>query len=222
MFNNKSENVKKIDISPILKNVEQCIQSGLEDKLHMFFNDYEKYEKTHNEVLNLTVVKNLVNHSKVLPNILNNNDITCEIEDKNIDNLKSKIENDTNYKYDQSSSIFIELTNIKHENNYLKEELNKYKKMISDMESSYVNLEIKEKNCKCVCKCNNNQDNINIVNKILSGQSAKNIILQEEKQNENNDDQEEEVEEENSEEEGDERTSEQCDGHAERAHVGGE
>ena len=39
--------------------------------------------------------------------------------------------------------------------------------MISDMESSYVNLEIKEKNCKCVCKCNNNQDNINIVNKIL-------------------------------------------------------
>ena len=43
MFNNKSENVKKIDISPILKNVEQCIQSGLEDKLHMFFNDFEKY-----------------------------------------------------------------------------------------------------------------------------------------------------------------------------------
>jgi len=61
----------KIDISPILKDVENCIKSGLGDKLQSFFYDFETYEKTHNEVLNLTVVKNLVNHNNLLVRVVN-------------------------------------------------------------------------------------------------------------------------------------------------------
>ena len=49
----------KIDITSIIKDVENCIKVGLDEKLNNFFCDYERYEKTHNEVLNLTVVKNL-------------------------------------------------------------------------------------------------------------------------------------------------------------------
>ena len=56
----------KIDITSIIKDVENCIKVGLDEKLNNFFCDYERYEKTHNEVLNLTIVKNLKNHNNAL------------------------------------------------------------------------------------------------------------------------------------------------------------
>jgi len=59
-YKNKNKN---IDISTILKDVECCIKSGLDDKLRLFFYKFETYEQMHNEVLNLTVVKNLVNNN---------------------------------------------------------------------------------------------------------------------------------------------------------------
>jgi HSP90 family molecular chaperone len=51
-----------IDITSIIKNVETCIKTGLDEKLQDFFSEYERFEKTHNEVLNLTIVRNLKNH----------------------------------------------------------------------------------------------------------------------------------------------------------------
>ena len=120
----------KIDISPILKDVENCIKSGLDDKLQSFFYDFETYEKTHNEVLNLTVVKNLVNHNNLLVRVVNKSvcksDIKCEEDDFSTDS---------------------ELYLLKQEILYLKRELSKYQKIENDNELSSINLEIKEKKC---------------------------------------------------------------------------
>ena len=149
----------KIDISPILKDVENCIKSGLGDKLQSFFYDFETYEKTHNEVLNLTVVKNLVNHNNLLVRVVNKSvcksDIKCEEED-----------------FSTNSELYL----LKQEILYLKRELSKYQKIENEISS--INLEIKEKKCNCICSCNKSED-ISIVNKMLLGQNVKNIILQE-------------------------------------------
>ena len=106
----------KIDISPILKDVENCIKSGLGDKLQSFFYDFETYEKTHNEVLNLTVVKNLVNHNNLLVRVVNKSvcksDIKCEEED-----------------FSTNSELYL----LKQEILYLKRELSKYQKIENEI-----------------------------------------------------------------------------------------
>jgi len=183
----------KIDISPILKDVEQCIKSGLDDKLQSFFYEFETYENTHNEVFNLTVVKNLVRHNQVLTRVISKSvckkEVDCEEEFDNEDIFSKNSE----------------LLRLKQEILYLKDELNKYRKINSEHESSSINLEIKEKNCKCVCNCNKSED-ISIVNKMLLGQNVKNIILKEKQNNECyksdvNEEEEEDTEEEEVEEE---------------------
>jgi hypothetical protein len=57
-----SANIKneKIDVTSILKDVETCIKTGLSNKLGTFFYEYDKYKKTHEEVLNLSIVKELL------------------------------------------------------------------------------------------------------------------------------------------------------------------
>ena len=159
----------RIDISPILKDVEQCIQTGLDIKLQSLFYEFETYEKTHNEVLNLTVVKNLVNHNNVLTRIVTSG--VCKKEVK-CEQASSEV--------DDNVSISSEINILKQEILDLKEELHSYKKINSEQEIPPINLEIKEKKCNCICTCKKNEG-ISIVNKMLLGQNVKNIILQEDK-----------------------------------------
>ena len=58
--NIKNENTEHVDLTSILKDVENCIRSGLSNKLDTFFYEYDKYKKTHDEVLNLSIVKELL------------------------------------------------------------------------------------------------------------------------------------------------------------------
>ena len=104
---------KNIDISHILKDVELCIKSGLEDKLRLFFYKFETYEQMHNEVLNLTIVKNLVNNNAVLNHVINDMKYT------------NNHQNDDTF---HDSSAESEIIVLIRENDYLREELNKYKK----------------------------------------------------------------------------------------------
>ena len=158
----------KIDISPILKDVEQCIQIGLNNKLESYFCEFETYEKTHNEVLSLSVVKNLVNHNNILTRILTSS--ACKKEFKQ-EQSRDTVEN---------SSSNLEVSMLKQEILHLQEELSSYKNRNSGQELSTINLEIKEKQCNCACTCKKNEDiNISIVNKMLLGQNVKNVILQE-------------------------------------------
>ena len=145
----------KIDISPILKDVEQCIKSGLHDKLQSFFYEFETYENTHNEVFNLTVVKNLVRHNQVLTRVISKS--VCKKE------VGYEEESDNEDNFSKNS----ELLRLKQEILYLKEELNSYRNINinSEHESSSINLEIKEKKCNCICNCNKSED-ISIVNKM--------------------------------------------------------
>ena len=183
----------RIDISPILKDVENCIKSGLDDKLQSFFYDFETYEKTHNEVLNLTVVKKLVDHNNLLVRVVN----------------KSVCKNDFERDEDVLSTNS-ELYLLKQEILYLKRELSKYQKIENENESSSINLEIKEKKCNRVCSCNKSED-ISIVNKMLLGQSVKNIILQESKNHDDVGKEEEEEQSDTEEEEEDDDEEEESD-----------
>ena len=106
---------KNIDISHILKDVELCIKSGLEDKLRLFFYKFETYEQMHNEVLNLTIVKNLVNNNAVLNRVINDMKYT------------NNHQNDDTF---HDSSAESEIIVLIRENDYLREELNKYKKKL--------------------------------------------------------------------------------------------
>ena len=177
---------KKIDISPILRDVEQCIQTGLDSKLQSLFYEFETYEQTHNEVLNLTVVKNLVNHNNMLTRIVTNS--VCKKEVKCEEPHHNNAEDNS------------EINLLKQEILQLKEELSICQQMNNEKELSTINLEIKEKKCDCICSCNKNED-ISIVNKMLLGQNVKNIILQENHIEECEAEEEEEVEEEEAEEE---------------------
>ena len=120
--NSTTRNFKnnKIDISPILKDVEKCIQTGLDNKLQSLFCEFETYEKTHNEVLNLTVVKNLVNHNNVLTRIVTSGvckkEVNCEEASGAVDNV----------------SISSEINVLKQEILQLKEELNSCRKINSE------------------------------------------------------------------------------------------
>ena len=156
----------KIDISPILKDVEHCIKSGLEHKLCSFFYDFDTYKTTHDEVLNLTVVKNLTNSNAALH--------------RTISSMVVKHNRNADTYHDSKSNEELEVIVLKRENNYLREELNKYQQKNNVLDSDPINLEIKEKKCNCVCKCNNDiSDNVDIINQILMGQNVKNVILKE-------------------------------------------
>ena len=49
-----------IDVKDILKDVEVCLKQGLQNKLTSFFDDYDMFQRTHNEVLNLSIVKKIL------------------------------------------------------------------------------------------------------------------------------------------------------------------
>jgi len=68
--NIKNENTDHVDLTSIIKDVENCIRSGLSNKLGTFFYEYDKYKKTHEEVLNLSIIKELLKRgSSVTPNV---------------------------------------------------------------------------------------------------------------------------------------------------------
>ena len=185
----------KIDISPILKDVEQCIQTGLDNKLQSLFYEFETYEQTHNEVLNLTVVKKLVNHNNMLTRIVTNSVCKKEV----------KCEEPSEEPHHNSAEDNSEINLLRQEILQLKEELSICRQMNNEKELSTINLEIKEKKCDCICSCNKIED-ISIVNKMLLGQNVKNIILQENQTEQCEAEEEEEVEEEEESEEEDEES----------------
>ena len=126
--NIKNEN---IDLTSILKDVENCIRSGLSNKLDTFFYEYDKYKKTHDEVLNLSIVKELLKNSSSTP---------------------SHSSEDTKPKLDPELEMIV----LRNQIIYLRTELDKYKNNLEDQsqrqtkivtinpEYSHINLEVKE------------------------------------------------------------------------------
>ena len=126
--NIKNEN---IDLTSILKDVENCIRSGLSNKLDTFFYEYDKYKKTHEEVLNLSIVKELL---------------------KNSSSTLSRSSEDTKPKLDPELEMIV----LRNQVMYLRGEVNKYKSQVEEHsqrqtkivtikpEYSHINLEVKE------------------------------------------------------------------------------
>ena len=100
--NIKNEN---IDLTSILKDVENCIRTGLSNKLDAFFYEYDKYKKTHEEVLNLSIVKELLKNSSYTP---------------------SHSSQDTKPKLDPELEMIVLRSQVMH----LRGEFNKYKRQV--------------------------------------------------------------------------------------------
>ena len=146
--NIKNENTEQVDLTSILKDVENCIRSGLSNKLDTFFYEYDKYKKTHDEVLNLSIVKEL----------LKNGSYASE-------DIKPKMDPE------------LEMIVLRNQVIFLRAEVNKYKNKAQAMaltqaqaqapepepepqqESSQLNLEIKEKELEPL-DTNSEDDNV--------------------------------------------------------------
>ena len=169
----------KIDITSIIKDVENCIKVGLDEKLNNFFCDYERYEKTHNEVLNLTIVKNLKNHNNALQETILNIASTRTTLHGVIPKNESEVE---------INSLKKQVYFLKEEVDFLRDELNKYISTLCNSEdallvpSAEINLEIKEKLYDCNSTCNGVDSITNICMDINNAEE--NIVLTETKKHE--------------------------------------
>jgi len=105
-----------IDIKDILKDVEVCLKQGLERKISSFFDDYTMFQRTHNEVLNLSIVKKM----------LHVNGGEC-----NHDHNEHYKRSETMYHDEYIISRYeTEIETLKTENKNLSLELEKYKKYL--------------------------------------------------------------------------------------------
>ena len=132
--NIKNENTEHVDLTSILKDVENCIRSGLSNKLDTFFYEYDKYKKTHEEVLNLSIVRELLKRGS---------------------SVTSNVSEGTKPKLDPELEMIV----LRNQVIFLRGEVNKYKNQAEalvlaqapeqapdhELESSQLNLEIKEK-----------------------------------------------------------------------------
>ena len=146
--NIKNENTEHVDLTSILKDVENCIRSGLSNKLDTFFYEYDRYKKTHEEVLNLSIVRDLLKRgSSVISNVS--------------EGTKPKLDPD------------LEMIVLRNQVIFLRGEVNKYKNQAEalalahaeapelefEQESSQLNLEIKEKEPEPLDTKSEEQDN---------------------------------------------------------------
>ena len=107
-----------IDIKDILKDVEVCLKQGLERKISSFFDDYTMFQRTHNEVLNLSIVKKM----------LHVNGDEC-----NHDHNEHYKRSETMYHDEYIISRYeTEIETLKTENKNLSLELEKYKKYLTN------------------------------------------------------------------------------------------
>jgi hypothetical protein len=142
--NIKNENTEHVDLTSILKDVENCIRSGLSNKLDTFFYEYDRYKKTHEEVLNLSIVRELLKRG-------------------------SSVSEGTKPKLDPELEMIV----LRNQVIFLRGEVNKYKnqaealvlaqaqapELESEPESSQLNLEIKEKEPELLDIKSEEQDN---------------------------------------------------------------
>jgi len=199
-----------IDVKDILKDVEVCLKQGLECKISSFFDDYTMFQQTHNEVLNLSIVKKM----------LHINSSEC----KHTYDERGK-RSETMYHESILLRYETEIETLKNENKNLSVELERYKKCLEfcndnnedgdeeykgeeeeegELLSQPINLEITEKYSEV-------QDKDADSNSILELQiekNIKNIVLNsankdnvEEEEDDEEDDTEEEEEEDDTEDE---------------------
>jgi hypothetical protein len=200
-----------IDVKDILKDVEVCLTQGLERKISSFFDDYTMFQKTHNEVLNLSIVKKML--------LVNGSECKHDYTEHTQHNKRSE----TMYHESILSRYETEIENLKNENTHLTIELEKYKKYLDfcthkdededkdenegceqeeELLFQSINLEITEKHNEM--KDTDTDADSNSILQIQIENNIKNIVLN----NANKDDVEEEEEEDESDTEEEEEEEE--------------
>ena len=161
-----------IDVKDILKDVEICLKQGLERKISSFFEDYSMFQRTHNEVLNLSIVKKM----------LHVNSSECNKQD-HTEHTEHNKRSEIMYHESIVSRYETELETLKNENKNLSLELERYKKYLDfckndnneEEPSQPINLEITEKHNEEQDK-DKNTDNNSIL-QIQIEKNIKNIVL---------------------------------------------
>ena len=211
----KMNRTHNIDIKDILKDVEVCLKQGLERKVSSFFDDYTMFQRTHNEVLNLSIVKKMLH--------VNGSECKHEYNDHNDHNEHYK-RSETMYHESIVSRYETELETLKNENKNLSIELEKYKKYLDfyndndDEESDEepfqpLNLEITEKYSDMEDKNTDNNSSLQIqiennIKNIVLNDADKDMVDEEEKEEEEEEDDTEEEEEEDEKDDAEEEEEE--------------
>ena len=203
----KMNRTHNIDVKDILKDVEVCLKQGLERKVSSFFDDYAMFQQTHNEVLNLSIVKKMLH--------VNGSECKHEYNDHNEHYKRSE----TMYHESIVSRYETELETLKNENKNLSIELERYKKYLDfyndndDEESDEepfqpLNLEITEKYSDMDDKNKNTDNNRSLqiqiennIKNIVLNDADKDMVEEEEKEEEEEEEEEEEDEKDDTEEE---------------------
>ena len=211
----KMNRTHNIDVKDILKDVEVCLKQGLERKVSSFFDDYTMFQRTHNEVLNLSIVKKMLH--------VNGSECKHEYNDHNDHNEHYK-RSETMYHESIVSRYETELETLKNENKNLSIELEKYKKYLDfyndndDEESDEepfqpLNLEITEKYSDMEDKNTDNNSSLQIqiennIKNIVLNDADKDMVDEEEKEEEEEEDDTEEEEEEDEKDDAEEEEEE--------------
>ena len=154
-----------LNIEPIIQDVTICLKKGLNNTLHLFYDDYEYYKNVHDEILNLSIVKKINEEKNLLFMKLqeiasekNNSELDFSfIEKDNIQKLKTEIE-----------ILKLELLSLKYSTGIM--QIKQEKEIIDDSKSTcsqHIQLEIQEKN---------NSSNNDIISNLDEVSSIKNII----------------------------------------------
>ena len=178
-----------IDVKDILKDVEVCLKQGLQNKLNSFFDDYDMFQRTHNEVLNLSIVKKILQTN------------TSECERIFHDSIASRYETEIEALRNENKNLSIELERYrKYLDFYIREEEEEgYDEREGDHEIPLqsINLEITEKHSEVKDTDTDNNSILQIqieknIKNIVLNSVSKDIVEEEEEEEEAEDDTEEE------------------------------
>ena len=119
----------KYNIDPILKKINDVIVDGVNNIVYEFMDNYKMYEETHNTIMGLPIIKNILNGKKNMNyvSLIDSDDDCDDSMIQNIKNITSElVENAVNQKFNEKDTIIrqllIEMNNLKSEISKLKDD----------------------------------------------------------------------------------------------------
>ena len=214
------ENKLNFNSEPLLIEINNIIQNGVNNLLNDFISNYKLYEETHNCIMNLPSVKREIaknietykndeneENSDDLPDLIN----TFSHEENTCDSYtRIPVEDDLDQDFNDTILYMKKVTNQllkeKEETNALfQEEINAYKEIIEKCNTEIAELKNQLKNGVVVCDLTNDEEEENIENIeikvekeniILHIEETNNIVLEEEEDDDQTDEEDEDEEDE--------------------------
>jgi chemotaxis protein histidine kinase CheA len=147
MMSKFKKDALELNTEPLLNDINNVLNKGIQKLLGDVLNRYEMLEQTHNAILNLPTIRELVTKNNSEIDFTELNEVTFETEDDNLDNIKNSVNTiscDEFLSYKQSTNDIInklisQIDCLKNEISSLKDN---QKSPVSEKEN--IKLEIEE------------------------------------------------------------------------------